>query len=61
MSTIQTMPPKAGYARRFDAVLAYIDANLEGDLSVEALSGVRIGMPGARPSSSPTSPLGHLR
>jgi AraC family transcriptional regulator len=28
----------AAYKKRFDAVLAYIDANLEGDLSVEALS-----------------------
>lgn len=26
------------YTRRFDATLAYIDANLEGDLSVDALS-----------------------
>lgn len=26
------------YTKRFDAVLAYIDANLEGDLSVDALS-----------------------
>jgi AraC family transcriptional regulator len=26
------------YAKRFDAVLAYIDANLDGDLSVDALS-----------------------
>src|SRR6516164_1332689 len=26
------------YSRRFEATLAYIDANLEGDLSVEALS-----------------------
>lgn len=28
------------YAQRFDAVLAYIDANLDGDLSVKALSRV---------------------
>lgn len=28
------------YQKRFDAVLAYIDGNLEGDLSVEALSAV---------------------
>ncbi len=28
------------YAKRFDAVLAYIDANLDGDLSVETLSRV---------------------
>ena len=26
------------YARRFDAVLAYVDENLEGDLSMDALS-----------------------
>ncbi|WP_446728025.1 hypothetical protein [Paraburkholderia sp. SG-MS1] len=26
------------YTKRFDAVLAHIDANLEGDLSVDALS-----------------------
>jgi AraC family transcriptional regulator len=40
--TIQTMQAltdaTAAYEKRFDAVLAYIDANLEGDLSVEALS-----------------------
>jgi AraC family transcriptional regulator len=30
----------SAYTQRFDAVLAYIDANLEGDLSVEALSRV---------------------
>ena len=28
----------AAYTKRFEAVLAYIDANLEGDLSVDALS-----------------------
>ncbi len=28
------------YTKRFDAVLAYIDMNIEGDLSVEALSGI---------------------
>lgn len=39
MFTIQTMlPSRTPYARRFDAVLAYIDAHLDGDLSVEALS-----------------------
>ncbi len=32
--------PAQAYAKRFDAVLAYIDANLEGDLSVQALSRV---------------------
>ncbi|KLU27653.1 hypothetical protein EOS_03300 [Caballeronia mineralivorans PML1(12)] len=40
--TIQTMQTDAvapaAYARRFDAVLAYIDANLDGDLSVDVLS-----------------------
>ncbi|QIE29334.1 HTH-type transcriptional activator RhaR (plasmid) [Caballeronia sp. SBC1] len=40
--TIQTMQTDAvapaAYARRFDAVLAYIDANLDGDLSVDLLS-----------------------
>jgi AraC family transcriptional regulator len=30
----------SAYTKRFDAVLAYIDANLEGDLSVDALSRV---------------------
>ncbi|RKP43932.1 helix-turn-helix domain-containing protein [Pararobbsia silviterrae] len=30
----------AAYTRRFDAILAYIDANLDGDLSVETLSGI---------------------
>ena len=42
--TIQTMPSHAdattAYAKRFDAVLTYIDVNLEGDLSVDALSRV---------------------
>ena len=33
-------PTQMAYARRFTAVLAYIDANLEGDLSVKALSQV---------------------
>jgi AraC family transcriptional regulator len=28
------------YTKRFDAVLAYIEMNIEGDLSVEALSGI---------------------
>lgn len=31
---------KATYAKRFEAVLAYIDSHLEGDLSVNALSRV---------------------
>ncbi|MBU6956976.1 AraC family transcriptional regulator [Pseudomonas sp. CVAP len=34
------MPTNAAYAKRFNAVLAYIDANLEGVLSVKALSRV---------------------
>ncbi|WP_233862710.1 AraC family transcriptional regulator [Paraburkholderia adhaesiva] len=34
------MPTNAAYAKRFDAVLAHIDANLDGDLSVKALSEV---------------------
>ena len=34
------LPGNAAYTQRFDAVLAYIDANLEGDLSVKALSEV---------------------
>ncbi|WP_371857285.1 GyrI-like domain-containing protein [Pseudomonas sp. Irchel 3F5] len=34
------MPPNTAYTQRFSAVLAYIDANLEGDLSVKALSQV---------------------
>ncbi len=38
MTTAAT--PLGTYARRFDAVLAYVDANLDGDLSVEALSRV---------------------
>ncbi|WP_371916648.1 GyrI-like domain-containing protein [Pseudomonas sp. B7(2017)] len=33
-------PTRTAYAKRFNAVLAYIDANLEGDLSVKALSRV---------------------
>lgn len=33
-------PSDFAYKKRFDAVLAYIDANLEGDLSVKALSHV---------------------
>ncbi|WP_018913874.1 hypothetical protein [Thiomonas sp. FB-6] len=33
----QTSAARAAYARRFDAVLAYIDAHLDGDLSVQAL------------------------
>ena len=40
--TIQTMQAHtdatAAYTKRFEAVLAYIDTNLEGDLSVDALS-----------------------
>ncbi|WP_339542597.1 AraC family transcriptional regulator [Pseudomonas sp. JAI120] len=34
------LPGNAAYTKRFDAVLAYIDANLEGDLSVKTLSQV---------------------
>lgn len=34
------MPTNAAYAKRFNVVLAYIDANLEGVLSVKALSRV---------------------
>ncbi|NIF18444.1 AraC family transcriptional regulator [Pantoea sp. Cy-639] len=34
------MPVNAPYQKRFDAVLAYIEDNLEGDLSVETLSAV---------------------
>eukprot|EP01030_Chromulinospumella_sphaerica_P013197 gene13197-12976_t len=34
------MPTHFAYTQRFNAVLAYIDANLEGDLSVKTLSGV---------------------
>ncbi|WP_434605926.1 AraC family transcriptional regulator [Pseudomonas sp. D2-30] len=34
------LPKTSTYKRRFDAVLAYIDANLEGDLSVKTLSDV---------------------
>ncbi|WP_433884665.1 AraC family transcriptional regulator [Pseudomonas vranovensis] len=34
------LPPNAAYTQRFSAVLAYIDANLEGDLSVRTLSQV---------------------
>ncbi|MCE4058406.1 AraC family transcriptional regulator [Pseudomonas sp. Au-Pse12] len=34
------LPINAAYAKRFNAVLAYIDGNLEGDLSVLALSQV---------------------
>lgn len=34
------MPTNAAYAKRFNAVLAYIDANLEGVLSVKTLSRV---------------------
>jgi AraC family transcriptional regulator len=40
--TIQTMQAPidstTAYTKRFDAVLAYIEANLDGDLSVDALS-----------------------
>lgn len=34
------LPTNAAYVKRFNAVLAYIEANLEGDLSVKALSDV---------------------
>ncbi|MDD1017053.1 AraC family transcriptional regulator [Pseudomonas rubra] len=34
------MPSHFAYTKRFNAVLAYIDAHLEGDLSVKTLSGV---------------------
>ncbi|MFJ2688485.1 AraC family transcriptional regulator, partial [Pseudomonas sp. NPDC087342] len=33
-------PINAAYTKRFNAVLAYIDENLEGDLSVKTLSHV---------------------
>lgn len=40
--TIQIMPShadaKTAYTKRFDAALAHIDVNLEGDLSVDVLS-----------------------
>ena len=36
----ETPAARAAYARRFDAVVAYIDAHLDGDLSVDALSRV---------------------
>lgn len=34
------MPTNVAYAKRFNVVLAYIDANLDGDLSVKTLSQV---------------------
>lgn len=34
------MPTNFAYTKRFNTVLAYIDANLEGDLSVKTLSHV---------------------
>jgi AraC family transcriptional regulator len=37
---VPEQPSDFAYKKRFDAVLAYIDANLEGDLSVKALSDV---------------------
>jgi AraC family transcriptional regulator len=37
---VSDSPSNAAYTQRFNAVLAYIDANLEGDLSVKALSQV---------------------
>jgi len=37
---VSDLPINAAYAKRFNAVLAYIDGNLEGDLSVLALSQV---------------------
>ena len=36
----QTSAARAAYARRFDAVLVYIESHLDGDLSVQTLSGV---------------------
>lgn len=36
------MPTHLAYTKRFNAVLAYIDANLEGDLLVKTLSHVAI-------------------
>jgi AraC-like DNA-binding protein len=36
----ETAPARAAYARRFDAVVEYIDDHLDGDLSVDALSRV---------------------
>jgi AraC family transcriptional regulator len=37
---VPDLPSNAAYTKRFDRVLAYIDANLEGDLSVNTLSQV---------------------
>jgi AraC family transcriptional regulator len=37
---VSDMPTHLAYSTRFNAVLAYIDANLEGDLSVSTLSQV---------------------
>jgi len=37
---VSDMPIHFAYTKRFNAVLAYIDANLEGDLSVKTLSHV---------------------
>jgi AraC family transcriptional regulator len=37
---VPELPNDFAYKKRFDAVLAYIDANLEGDLSVRTLSHV---------------------
>jgi AraC family transcriptional regulator len=37
---VPDLPSNAAYTKRFDLVLAYIDANLEGDLSVNTLSQV---------------------
>ena len=36
---IESSPSKL-YAQRIEAVLSYIEANLDGDLSVETLSGI---------------------
>jgi len=37
---VSDLPPHCAYTKRFNAVLAYIDGNLEGDLSVKTLSRV---------------------
>ncbi len=37
---VSDLPSNAAYSKRFDAVLAFIEANLEGDLCVKTLSRV---------------------
>ena len=54
---IESFPSKT-YAQRMEAVLTYIEANLNGDLSIEKLSGIALKK---RSDSAGVQLLAHLR